>query len=241
MFKRILALVLCALMLLGGAMAETAPEAWRVVIGGIEIEKDGQSVVLNPALEVLFGRDDAGVWGQAAVQVNGNNVLAVQGDYAGETARVTAEGAQDVLVVDGVDMLLRQYDDDLSADQLNAMIDSAFEAMANFDDSAFSKAGDADEHLTIERKGDCDYAVTLVDGGETLRLHIVWEQYAGERPFDLAQKNPCAYTFREMTPGDGTDIPDALTMGLMQLLSDESVAAAMELFGDELDTLDFDD
>jgi len=60
-------------------------------------------------------------------------------------------------------------------------------------------------------------------------LTVSSTDYADGIPFDLSQKNACTYTYREMYPGEGTDILDAALSALANLMADESLQEIFEL------------
>ena len=60
-------------------------------------------------------------------------------------------------------------------------------------------------------------------------LTVSSTDYADDIPFDLSQKNACTYTYREMYPGEGTDILSAAQSALANLMADESLQEVMEL------------
>ena len=228
MWKKIGALLLCALMILGSAMAEEkTTEAWRITVDGVELTVEGETVALNPSLEMLAGRDEAGTWLQLAVVNGGSNALAVQLEYAPDAIRASADGAKDVLVIDAVEQFLNQYG--LTPELVNTLINQFFTGLETADTST-QLLEETFQNLKLERVGDREYRVSYADGNNAVSVHILWEAYDGGRPFDLSEKNACRYTFREVFPGDGTDIPQALTNAAAQLMADESVQALMMMF-----------
>lgn len=217
--KKILALILCALMLLGGAVAETAENAWRITVDEIVTTlADGQILPLNPALEIFVGQDSAGAMAQIAVKLNGENAAALQLEYVGDTITASADGANDVLVINDAEMFFNQYE--MTGEDVRGMLGVFFDAMPALGET-LSTAEDA-PGMTVEMLAENSARITIDLEDYFFSLRLTWEAVPA-KPFDLSGKNPVRYTFREMFPGDGTDIPDALSASLMNLMADESV------------------
>ena len=83
---------------------------------------------------------------------------------------------------------------------------------------------------SVEALGDGSYRIEETTSvGVSVGLTVSCTPYADGIPFDLSQKNACTYTYREMYPGEGTDILDAALSALANLMADESLQEVMEL------------
>jgi len=235
--KKLLALILTALLLLSGALAEeqTVPaQGWHIVLDEVTITVENETVALNPSLDVILEKNAEGYWAQLGI-VNGDAPAAgLHIEYYGDAILASAEGAQDTLIIDGADMFLTQYE--LTGEEIRYLLDMILAGISEGGlDALASDPGLAEEGMTIEvAAAGSEYVLTYAEPGASISAHLVIEPYADGIPFDLTAKNLCAYTFREMFPGDGTDIPDTLTASLSALLADETVSAAAALLDIEL-------
>ena len=227
MTKRILAMVLCLMLILAGAVAETADAGWRVTIDQITVGDGTKTVALNPSVELALGKMGAGYWMQLALVNGGETTAAVQAELDGEadTILASADGANDCLIIDGVDTFLEQYE--LNGEIVRGVLD---EIIKSLNGGLPGELAQEIPGVSVEKLDDHSYAVAVEMEDVQVSLRVSWSEQA-EKPFDLSGKNPCRYTYREMYPGDGTNIPDALTAALNSLMTDESVLAAAALFG----------
>lgn len=230
--KKVLALILTALLLLTGALAEeqaVTPQSWHIVLDGVTITVEDETVTLNPSLDVLLAKTEEGYWAQLGVVSGDALAAALQVEYYGDAILASAAGANDTLIVDGAEMFLTQYE--LTGETVRSMLDMLLTGVSeNALDALAGDPGLAEEGVTIEVvAAGSEYALTYAEPGASVSAHLVIEPYADGIPFDLTTKNLCAYTFREMFPGDGTDIPEALSASLSAILADETVQAAAAL------------
>lgn len=225
--KRILAIVLCALMLMTAAVAEQEMQAWGVTVSNISVSIQGETVNLSPTLQIETGRDASGCWAQLAVLLGDEAVLTGQVEYVGDTLFGSVDGAEDALLIEGAELFLNQYN--LTGAQVRAYADALYNLLATGTDVLSAgidpKAGALEIQMTGESAA--DFTFTVEDAG--ISAHLDWAVRENELPYDLSAKNVCRYTFREMTPGDGTDIPEAVNAALNRLAGDESLRELMEL------------
>ena len=232
MNKRILAIVLCLMMVLGCAMAEKSDTAWSLVVDEIVVGDGTTKVSLNPSVEVLLGREGAGFWTQISLLLDGVSASAVQAQMDGSTIQVSADGAKDYLTIEGTDTFLQQYG--VEAEELLDELDDLMEEM---EEHGFVEADELDDlneipGMTVELLSENSFRVTMEQDAVNVSFRLSWNRIDGGKPFDLSVKNPCRYTYREMYPGDGTDIPDALSAALNALMMDATVQEAVALFGE---------
>ena len=230
--KRILAIVLCLMMVLGCAMAESRDVAWRFAVDEIVVGNDETKVSLNPSAEVMFGREGKGFWMQASLILDGESVGSVQAELIGNTIQGSADGAKDYLIIDGADTFLKQYGFDGEE-----LLDELDDLLEDLEERDFAELDDLDDlnripGLNVEMLSENSLLITVEQDGVMVSFRVTWEKLEGGKPFDLSAKNPCRYTYREMYPGDGTDIPDALNAALNALMLDASVQEAVTLFGE---------
>ena len=200
---------------------------YEIVVGN-----DETKVSLNPSAEVMFGREGKGFWMQASLILDGESVGSVQAELNGNTIQGSADGAKDYLIIDGADTFLKQYGFD--GEELLDELDDLLEELEERD---FAELDDLDDlnripGLNVEMLSENSLRVTVEQDGVMVSFRVTWEKLEGGKPFDLSAKNPCRYTYREMYPGDGTDIPDALNAALNALMLDASVQEAVTLFGE---------
>lgn len=227
MTQKILAMALCLMLVLGGAMAETADAGWRVTIDQITVGNGTDTVALNPSMELTLGKTGADYWVQMALLNGGETAASVQVEMDGwaDNLLASAEGANDCLVIDGVDTFLEQYN--LSGEALRGVLDEVLQSLDGDLEDGFAQQIPG---LSVEKLDERSYVLAMEADGVEVSLRVSWSEQ-GEKPFDLSGKNVCRYTYRERFPGDGTDIPEALNAALSALMSDESVLNALMLFG----------
>ena len=232
MSKRILAIVMCLMMALGCAMAEKSDAMWSLAVDEIVVGDGTTKVALNPSVEVLFGREGAGFWAQISLLLDGVSAGAVQGQLDGSTIQVSADGAKDYLTIDGTDTFLQQY-----GIEAKELLDELDDLMEELEERDFIEPDDLDDlneipGMTVELLSENSLRVTVEQDAVNVSFRLGWNRLDGGKPFDLSVKNPCRYTYREMYPGDGTDIPDALSAALTALMMDGTVQEAVALFGE---------
>ena len=231
MWKKWLSALLCALMIASCAAAEEADAAaWRLAVGDVQVTCGGETVDLDLSLEALIGRENGGYWLQVSVLQSGESALAAQAQYANDTLAATVEGAEDCLVVNEAGVFFEQYG--LSAEIVEQMLDRIFTALQS-DPSAYLESefiqDSFDASVSVEALGDGIYRIETAADGVSVGLTVSSTDYADGIPFDLSQKNACTYTYREMYPGEGTDILSAAQSALANLMADESLQEVMEL------------
>lgn len=225
--KKILALALCALMMLSfGAFAESqTSSAWHVVLDGIEITTADQTIALNPTFEGTIGSDATGLWGEGSVLLGGEKVLNVQGIYANDEIRLTVEGAQDCLSLSGINALVA----DITGEELDLsayipMMLVMLEDTSWIDELIPTLEGSG---ASIERLGDCNYNISYALEGEGLKAHIRWESVDAAAP-DLSAKNVIALDPNSEDLPEN-DVDDAVLAAMSKLLDDASVQQLMGL------------
>lgn len=233
MWKKWLSALLCALMLLSGALAEEADAAWRVTVSDVQISRGGETAVLDLSLEALIGREDGGYWLQLSALQGGESALAVQAQYADNTLAATVDGAQDCLIVNEAGVFFEQYG--LSAEAVDRALDEIFAALGA-DPAAYLERESVQDALgtsvSVEALSDSSYRVEVEIAGVAAALTLSWSPWTDGVAFDLSQKNACTYTYREAFPGEGTDIVSAATDAVARLMQDATlVEAAGVLFG----------
>ena len=230
--KRILAIVLCLMMVLGCAMAENRDAAWQFAVDEIVVGNGTEKVSLNPSGEVMFGREGESFWMQASLILGGESVASVQAELDGKTIQGSADGAQDALIIDGTETFLQQYG--LDAEELLDELDDLLEELEEFDSIEPDDLDDLNKipGMSVEMLSANSLRVTMEQDDISVSFRITWNRLESGKPFDLSDKNPCRYTYREMYPGDGTDIPDALAAALNALMMDATVQEAVTLFGE---------
>ena len=227
--KRILAIVLCLMMVLGCGVAEKSDVAWQLAVDEIVVSYDGTKVSMNPSAEVMFGREGDGFWMQAALLLGGESIAAVQSEMNSEFIQGSVDGANDYLIIEGTDTFLQQYGVD--GKELLDELDDLLEELDEFDLGDLGELN-AIPGLKVKPLSPNSLRVTAEQDGVSVSFRVAWNRLDGGKPFDLSAKNPCRYTYREMYPGDGTDIPDALNAALNALMLDSSVQEAVALFGE---------
>lgn len=232
--KRILAIVLCLMMVLGCAMAESRDAAWQLTVDEIAVGNGTEKVSLNPSAEVMFGREGEGFWMQASLLLGGESIAAVQAEMDGNAIQGSADGAKDCLIIDGTDTFLQQYG--IDGKELLDEMDDLLEELEEFDPIESDDLDDLNKipGMNVEMLSANSLRMTVERDGTTVSFRVTWDKLDEGKPFDLSAKNPCRYTYREMYPGDGTDIPDALTAALNALMMDASVQEAVTLFGEPI-------
>lgn len=229
--KRIFAMVLVLMLVLGAAMAEPAARGWKVVVDGVVLEKDGEVVALNPSAELMLGEDGALTWLQLAVVNGGENALGVQIEYGDNAIAASVDGANDCLMIPDAELFLNQYE--LTGEEISGGVEMLLSMLEN-DETMKGLIDLLEQSEVAKANGENGFSMDMEipETGMRVALNVRWEKVEGGKPFDLSGKNPCRYTYREMFPGDGTDIPEALSNAAMQLMEEESVAAAIGLLGE---------
>lgn len=226
--KKILAMILCALLMMSSAMAGNVKDAWTVDVSNITVTHKGETVALSPTLKVQLGRDINGCWAQVAVLLDETTVLTGQMEYGyNDTLLFSADGANDLLLVEGADLFMDQFG--LPLEKARSYV---YTLMDILDAGAYTPNGD--ENITpgsvdAQVIGENAVILTLSHGETVLSAQLVWEDIEPVLPYDLSEKNPCRYTFREMFPGDGTDIPEVVNAALDVLSADDSIRELTEL------------
>lgn len=224
--KKILAILMCAMMLLGGALAEQEMQAWTITVDEITITYKGETIEMNPSLLVNTGKDAAGCWAQVSVMLDDAVVLAGQAEYVGDTLFGSVDGAKDALLVEGAELFLNQFG--LSGAQAKAYIDALFHMMNT---GVAPKVVNPDtDHFDVQLVGENEVEIAFTSDALKGSARMAWERAENKLPYDLSEKNVCRYTFREMFPGDGTDIPETVMNAMQAFAADASVQALMELF-----------
>lgn len=227
--KKILAILLCAMLLMSGALAGNKKDAWAVDVSNIIVTHKGETVALSPTLKVQIGRDINGCWAQAAVLLDEATLLTGQMEYGyNDTLVFSADGANDLLLVEGAELFMNQFG--LSLEKVRSYV---YTVMNILDAGAYIYNGDENimpGSVDAQVIGENAVVLTLTHDETVVSAQLVWEEIEPVLPYDLNQKNPCRYTFREMFPGDGTDLPETVNAALAPLYEDESVRALMELF-----------
>lgn len=230
MWKKWLSALLCALMIVGCAAAEEADTAWRLAVEDVQVSRGGETVNLDLSLEALIGRENGGYWLQLSVLQSGESALAAQAQYANDTLAATVGGAEDCLVVNEAGVFFEQYG--LSAEIVEQTLNRIFTALQS-DPAAYLENEFIQDSFgasaSVEALGDGSYRIEAAADGVSVGLTVSCTPYADGIPFDLSQKNACTYTYREMYPGEGTDILDAAQSALANLMADESLQEVMEL------------
>ena len=231
MWKKWLSALLCALMIVGCAAAEEADAAWRLAVEDVQVTYGGETVDLDLSLEALIGRENGGYWLQVSVLQGGESALSAQAQYANNTLAATVGGAEDCLVVNEAGVFFEQYG--LSAEIVEQTLNRIFTALQS-DPSAYLESEFIQDSFgasaSVEALGDGSYRIEeTTSAGISVGLTVSCTPYADGIPFDLSQKNACTYTYREMYPGEGTDILDAAQSALANLMADESLQEVMEL------------
>ena len=231
MWKKWLSALLCALMIASCAAAEEADAAWRLAVEDVQVSRGGETVDLDLSLEALIGRENGGYWLQVSVLQGGESALSAQAQYANNTLAATVDGAEDCLVINEAGVFFEQYG--LSAEIVEQMLDRIFTALQS-DPSAYLESEFIQDafgaSVSVEALGDGSYRIEeTILVGASVGLTVSCTPYADGIPFDLSQKNACTYTYREMYPGEGTDILDAAQSALANLMADESLQEVMEL------------
>ena len=231
MWKKWLSALLCALMIASCAAAEEADAAaWRLAVEDVQVTCGGETVDLDLSLEALIGRENGGYWLQLSVLQSGESVLAAQAQYANDTLAATVGGAEDCLVVNEAGVFFEQYG--LSAEIVEQTLNRIFTALQS-DPSAYLESefiqDSFDASVSVEALGDGIYRIETAADGVSVGLTVSSTDYADGIPFDLSQKNACTYTYREMYPGEGTDILSAAQSALANLMADESLQEIFEL------------
>lgn len=226
--KKLLAILLCAMLLMTGAMAGNKKDAWAVDVSNITVTHKGETVTLFPTLKVQIGRDINGCWTQIAVLQDEATVLTGQMEYGyNNTLLFSVDGANDVLLVEGADLFLNQFG--LPLEKVRSYV---YALMNILDAGAYIPNGDENikpGSLEAQVTGENAAIVTLTRGETSLSAQLVWEEIEPVLPYDLNSKNPCRYTFREMFPGEGTDIPEVVNAALSELSADDSVRELTDL------------
>ena len=229
MWKKWLSALLCALMIASCAAAEEADAAWRLAVEDVQVSRGGETVDLDLSLEALIGRENGGYWLQVSVLQGGESALAAQAQYVNNTLAATVDGAEDCLVINEAGVFFEQYG--LSAEIVEQMLDRIFTALQS-DPSAYLESEFIQDifvaSISVEALGDGSYRIEASANG-SVGLTVSCTDYADGIPFDLSQKNACTYTYREMYPGEGTDILSAAQSALANLMADESLQEVMEL------------
>ena len=227
--KKFLAILLCTLMLMGSAMAGNKNDAWTVDVSNLTVTHKGETVALSPTFSIQTGRDVSGCWAQIAMLLDEATILTGQLEYGlNDTLFFSVDGAKDALLVEGADLFLNQFG--LTGAQATSYI---YTVLNILDVGAYVPNGDENikpGSLDAQIIGENAVALTLTHGETSLSAQLVWEDIEPVLPYDLSGKNVCRYTFREMFPGDGTDLPEVITAALAQLSADESIRGLMELF-----------
>lgn len=226
--KKILAILLCAILLMSGAMAGNVKDAWTVDVSEITVTRKGETVALSPTLKVQIGRDINGCWVQAAVLLDEATVFTGQMEYGyNNTLLFSTDGANDVLLVEGADLFMNQFG--LTIEKARSYV---YALMNILDTGAYVPNGDENitpGSLEAQPTGENAAIVTLTHGETSVSARLIWEETEFVLPYDLSGKNPCRYTFREMFPGDGTDLPEVVNAALNILSADDSVRELMDL------------
>lgn len=227
--KKIIALILCALMALScGAFAETFDTAWRVTIDGMEITSEGTNIVLTPTLEGYIGETETGYWGEGSVLLNGEKVMTMQGLFGEDQLSLTLDGSNDTLVVSDLAQIL--YEDfDIDAD-LTATAEMLYDT---FEDSSWIDTlipQLAESGVTITANSDSDYTIAYAEDGEAVKLHISWEKVAMSMPA-FAEKNIVTYDYNTTTLPE-TDLFDVAKDCYSKISGEPSVQQLRELLSD---------
>lgn len=231
MWKKWLSALLCALMIASCAAAEEADTAWRLAVEDVQVSRGGETVNLDLSLEALIGRENGGYWLQLSVLQGGESALSAQAQYANDTLAATVGGAEDCLVVNEAGVFFEQYG--LSAELVDQTLNRIFTALGA-DPAAYLENEFIQDSFgasaSVEALGDGSYRIEeTTSAGISVGLTVSCTPYVDGIPFDLSQKNACTYTYREMYPGEGTDILDAAQSALANLMADESLQEVMEL------------
>lgn len=225
--KKMIAILMCMLMLLGSALAEQEMQAWTITVDNITVNYKGETIEMNPTLLINTGRDAAGCWAQVSVMLNGSAALAGQVEYVGDTLFGSVDGAKDALLVEGADLFLNQYG--LSAAQAQDYAGALFGMLSTGVAPMTKNPDPKTNHFDFQVTGENEVDVAFNYNSFKASAHIAWERAENKLPYDLSEKNVCRYTFREMFPGDGTDIPEVVNAALDVLSADDSIRELTEL------------
>lgn len=230
MMKKFFALVLCALMALtfSAVAEEPANTAWHVVIDEVEFTVNGETIALNPSIEGVIGTTADGYWGECAVLLNGEKTLAVQGLFGNDELSLTFDGAKDVLTVrDLAKILDEDFDVQMDLTSTAAMLYSTFEDTSWLDQMIPSLA---ESGVTVETRGENDYAFSYAEDGDGFKVHIAWDKVTAE-PVDFSAKNVVTFTYDSESLPE-VDLIDVAKEAWGKLSADESVQKLAEIFSD---------
>lgn len=225
--KKILALALCALMMLSfGAFAESqTASVWHFVLDGVEITSADQTITLNPSFEGTIGSDDSGLWGEGSVLLDGEKVLTVQGTYVNDEIRITVDGAQDCLSLAGVSALIAELTgEEMDLSVYVPMMLVMLEDTSWIDELIPTLDGTG---AAIEQLGERDYNLSYALEGDAMKAHIRWEAIETAAP-DLSVKNIVVLDVNDEDLPEN-DLDDAVLAAMSKLLDDASVQQLMEL------------
>lgn len=237
--KKILALVLCLLMTLSfGAVAEEqTASAWHVVVDGIEITTAGETIVFTPTFEGTLGCDANSLWGEGSVLLNGEKVLTIQGTYANDEIRITADGAADCLSLSGINALITELTgEELDLSAYIPMMLVLLEDTSWIDELTASLDGTG---AAVEQQGDYDYTFSYAMEGDAMKVHVAWEAVTASA-LDLSDKNIVVLdVYSDELPEN--DVVDAVLAGFSKLMDDASVQQLMALAESLEDEINIED
>lgn len=225
--KKILALVLCVLMTLSfGAVAEEqTASAWHVVVDGMELTFADETIVFAPTFEGTLGTDANGLWGEGSVLLNGEKVLTIQGTYANDEIRITADGAQDCLSLSGINALMTELTgEEMDLSIYMPMMLVLLEDTSWIDELATSLEGTG---AAIEQLGEYDYNFSYALEGDAMKVHVAWEAVDASA-LDLSAKNNVVLDINSEDLPEN-DVVDAVLAGFSKLMDDASVQQLMAL------------
>jgi len=220
--KKMLSLILCAMMLLCGCAFAESDWTLELVAEDITLVADGQSVALNPDLRLMMGNVPNGVWMEIAV-VDGENLLDMQIVADDQSLLVSTSGAGDVLVMD-----MEQLVELAGVNPAEFIVDMDETTLAAFMDGTLMDlliGNLAVEGLTVTRNSDTSVTLNYIEDGMALGATLRWNAVSEACPFNLSAKNAFPVDLNaDIETLYDTDVATALLTDAFALLEEPSIA-----------------
>ncbi len=232
--KRLLAATICVFLLFSSyAYAQGPYDAWVLKVTDIAVSRNGQTVRLQPTLQVYFGVNENFdfAWLQLEGCLDGESLAAYQYEYEQGMLRISAIGARDCAFYNDGDHLLLLYsmmigfEPGIDAKTIFSLLRSMLESteVAEGIMKSLIEMG-----ISANRVSDTAYEMQMTLDDYGIQCKLQWmrdEEMTG--PFDFTGKNMVQYA-----PSRGlsdTDILETLMIGTKQLLADKTVAELIRL------------
>lgn len=194
----------------------------------------GETYALNPSFTATVGANETSVWLEGSAAIDGEDVLVGQMELADNQLLISVDGANDVLVVNGLDEMLA--DQNTTTAEFISMVNSYSTVIADGTALAsvietFSGVVDG---LTVEKLADMQYAIAYENEeyGFGVSMTLTISPEAVQDFVDLSAKTPVEVTEEniENSTMPESDVKTVAKEKMAVLMDDESVTALLNLF-----------